>query len=75
VIDAAADARDGTGWSDVTFIHGTRWQDEPLAQISYGSYGYPKENRSKAWEIWRDRGVQHQAPSWIRYFRPDRARR
>jgi hypothetical protein len=50
-------APDGTDWSDVTFIHATRWQDEPLAQISYGSYGYPKENRSKAWELWRDRGA------------------
>src|SRR5512132_2524370 len=57
VIDAAADARNGTDWSDVTFIHCTRWQDEPLAQISHGSHGYPKENRSKAWEIWRDRGA------------------
>jgi len=57
VIDAAADARNGTDWSDVTFIHATRWQDEPLAQVSYGSYGYPKESRSKAWEIWRDRGA------------------
>src|SRR5205814_6687102 len=27
VIDAAADARNGTDWSDVTFIHATRWQD------------------------------------------------
>ena len=35
MIDAAADARNGTDWSDVTFIHGTRWQDEPLAQVSY----------------------------------------
>jgi 5-methylthioadenosine/S-adenosylhomocysteine deaminase len=57
VLDAAADARNGADWSDITFIHGTRWQDEPLAQISYGSYGYPKENRSKAWEICRDRGA------------------
>jgi len=57
VLNAAADARNGTDWSDVTFIHCTRWQDEPLAQISYGSSGYPKENRSKAWEIWRDRGA------------------
>ena len=57
VIDAATDARNGTNWSDVTFIHCTRWQDEPLAQISYDLYGYPKENRSKAWEIWRDRGA------------------
>src|ERR1043166_9689654 len=57
VINAAADARNGNDWSDVTFIHCTRWQDEPLAQVSYGSHGYPKENRSKAWEIWRDRGA------------------
>ncbi len=57
VIDAAADVRNGSDWSDVTFIHATRWQDEPLAQISYGSYGYPNGNRSKAWEIWRDRGA------------------
>src|SRR5512132_3630638 len=51
VIDAAADPRNGTDWSDVTFIHCTRWQDEPLAQVSYGPHGYPKGNRSKAWEI------------------------
>ena len=57
VIDAAADARNGNDWSDVTFIHCTRWQDEPIAQISYGTRAYPKENRSKAWEIWRDRGA------------------
>jgi 5-methylthioadenosine/S-adenosylhomocysteine deaminase len=57
VIDAAADARNGADWSDVTFIHATRWQDEPIAQISYGSNGYPKGNQSKAWEIWRDRGA------------------
>ncbi len=57
VINAASDARNGNDWSDVTFIHCTRWQDEPLAQISYGSHGYPKENRSRAWEIWRDRGA------------------
>jgi 5-methylthioadenosine/S-adenosylhomocysteine deaminase len=57
VISAAADARNGTDWSDVTFIHCTRWQDEALAQVSFGSHGYPKENRSKAWEIWRDRGA------------------
>jgi 5-methylthioadenosine/S-adenosylhomocysteine deaminase len=57
VISAAADARNGTDWSDVTFIHCTRWQDEALAQVSFGSRGYPKENRSKAWEIWRDRGA------------------
>jgi len=57
VIDAAADARNGTDWSDVTFIHCTRWQEEPVAQISFGSQAYPKMYRSKAWEIWRDRGA------------------
>ena len=57
VIDAAADGRNGTDWSDVTFIHATRWQDEPLAQVGYGASGYPNPNRSKAWEIWRDRGA------------------
>jgi len=41
----------------VTFIHCTRWQDEAIAQISYGSNGYPKDNKSKAWDIWRDRGA------------------
>ena len=57
VISAAADARNGNDWSDVTFIHCTRWQDEPVAQISYGQHAYPKESGSKAWEIWRDRGA------------------
>jgi cytosine/adenosine deaminase-related metal-dependent hydrolase len=57
VIDAAQDARNGTDWSDVTFIHATRWQDEPIAQISYGSRGYPGEHRSRTWEICRDKGA------------------
>ena len=54
---AAADARNGTDWSDVRFIHATRWQDEPLAQVGSGASGYPNPNRPKAWEIWRDRGA------------------
>jgi len=57
VVSAAADARNGADWSDVTFVHCTRWQDEPSAQISYGSSRYPKNGRSNAWEIWRDRGA------------------
>jgi cytosine/adenosine deaminase-related metal-dependent hydrolase len=57
VIDAAADPRNGSDWSDVTFIHCTRWQEEPIAQTSYGLQAYPKMLRSKAWEIWRDRGA------------------
>ncbi len=57
VIAAAADARNGTDWSDVTFVHCTRWQDEPLAQIGAGNSGYPNKSDSKAWEIRRDRGA------------------
>jgi cytosine/adenosine deaminase-related metal-dependent hydrolase len=57
IVDAAADARNGADWSDVTFIHATRWQDGPRAQISYGASGYPGNNRSKAWEVVRDKGA------------------
>jgi len=34
-----------------------RWQDEPHAQVSYNGAGYPNSSKSKAWEIWRDRGA------------------
>jgi cytosine/adenosine deaminase-related metal-dependent hydrolase len=57
VVAAAADARNGTDWSDVTFVHCTRWQDEPFAQLGAGSSAYPKPDKSRAWEIWRDRGA------------------
>jgi len=57
VIDAAADMRNGTDWSDVTFVHATRWQDEAYAQIGAGATGYPSSGRSRAWEIVRDRGA------------------
>jgi cytosine/adenosine deaminase-related metal-dependent hydrolase len=57
VVNAAADTRNRTDWSDVTFIHCTRWQDNPRAQVSYGGAGYPNSGRSRAWEIWRDRGA------------------
>jgi len=57
VINAAADPRNLADWSDVTFIHCTRWQDEPRAQVSYNGAGYPNSSTSKAWEIWRDRGA------------------
>ena len=40
VIDAAADAPRHR-LVDVTFIHATRWQDEPLAQVSYGHPAIP----------------------------------
>jgi 5-methylthioadenosine/S-adenosylhomocysteine deaminase len=57
VINAAADARNGTDWSDITFVHATRWQDNARAQVGTGSSGYPGDSRSKAWEIVRDRGA------------------
>jgi cytosine/adenosine deaminase-related metal-dependent hydrolase len=57
VVNAAADARNGTDWSDVTLVHCTRWQESPYAQIGPGTAGYPNSGKSKAWEICRDRGV------------------
>jgi cytosine/adenosine deaminase-related metal-dependent hydrolase len=57
IVAAAADARNGSDWSDVTFIHATRWQDNAVAGIGPGSSGYPNEGRSRAWEIVRDRGA------------------
>jgi cytosine/adenosine deaminase-related metal-dependent hydrolase len=57
IVAAAADARNGTDWSDVTFIHATRWQDTSRAQVGSGDSGYPGTTRSKAWEICRDRGA------------------
>jgi len=57
MVNAAADARNGADWSDVTFVHCTRWQDIPRAQISYGASGYPKGNQSRAWDIVRDKGA------------------
>jgi cytosine/adenosine deaminase-related metal-dependent hydrolase len=57
IVSAAADARNGSDWSDVTFVHATRWQDNSLAGIGPGSSGYPNTSQSKAWEIVRDRGA------------------
>jgi 5-methylthioadenosine/S-adenosylhomocysteine deaminase len=57
VTAAAADARNGTDWSDVTFVHCVRWQDDSIGQIGAGSSGYPNNSQSKAWDIWRDRGA------------------
>ena len=57
IIAAAADARNGTDWADVTFIHATRWQDNHVAAIGARSTGYPNSGQSKAWEIVRDRGA------------------
>ena len=57
IVNAAADARNGTDWSDVTFIHATRWQDTPRAQVGYGESAYPGAFRSRAWDICRERGA------------------
>jgi len=57
LVNSAADARNGTDWSDVTFVHATRWQDSPVAQVGAGASGYPNNGRSRAWEIVRDRGA------------------
>jgi hypothetical protein len=57
IVNSAADARNGTDWSDVTFVHATRWQDNSVAQIGTGFAGYPNNSRSRAWEIVRDRGA------------------
>src|SRR5919198_3005557 len=57
IIAAAADARNGTDWSDVTFIHATRWQDNTVAAIGVRPAGFPNDSESKAWQIVRDRGA------------------
>src|SRR5688572_26641342 len=57
IVKIAADPRNGSDWSDVTFVHATRWQDSPVAQIGAGFTGYPNNGRSRAWEIVRDRGA------------------
>jgi 5-methylthioadenosine/S-adenosylhomocysteine deaminase len=57
VVRAAEDPRNGQDWSDVTFIHATRWQDGPRAQVGAGLDTYPAGSRSRAWELVRDRGA------------------
>ncbi|MEP7308396.1 MAG: amidohydrolase family protein [Acidobacteriota bacterium] len=57
IVNSAADAKNGTDWSDITFVHATRWQDTSVGQIGAGSSGYPTNSQSRAWEICRDRGV------------------
>jgi 5-methylthioadenosine/S-adenosylhomocysteine deaminase len=56
IIAAAADPRNGNDWSDVTQVHCVRWQDNPIAQHSYGDLGYPNSAKSTAWEIFADKG-------------------
>ncbi len=62
VINAANDPRNGEDWSDLTLVHCVRWQDQPLAQISFFDpgankhWGYPNDATSQAWQIFSDRG-------------------
>ena len=59
VISAAADARNGTDWSDVTFVHCTRWQDEAACpgqfRIAWLSEGQPIESVGDLARPWRAR--------------------
>lgn len=57
IVKAAADERNGTDWSDVTFVHATRWQDNSVAQRGVGETAFPNPGTSRAWEIVRDRGA------------------
>jgi 5-methylthioadenosine/S-adenosylhomocysteine deaminase len=50
VLNAAADPRNGTDWSDVTLVHCVRWQDEPVAQIGVDNV------TSQAWQVFAERG-------------------
>jgi hypothetical protein len=43
-------------FDDVTLVHCVRWQDNNVAQISYGDLGYPNSAKSTAWEIWAANG-------------------
>ena len=57
IVNAAADARNGTDWSDVTFIHATGGRTPRCAQIGPAHPATRAGARSKAWEICRDRGA------------------
>jgi 5-methylthioadenosine/S-adenosylhomocysteine deaminase len=56
IVTTAGDPRNRNDWSDVTFVHATRWQDNSVGQIGQNA-GYPNSPSSKAWEIVRDRGA------------------
>ena len=43
-------------FDDVTLVHCVRWQDNSIAQLSYGEQGYPVSASSSAWEIWAENG-------------------
>ena len=43
-------------FDDVTLVHCVRWQDNSIAQLSYGDLAYPTSGKSSAWEIWSENG-------------------
>jgi 5-methylthioadenosine/S-adenosylhomocysteine deaminase len=43
-------------FDDVTLVHCVRWQDNSIAQLSYGDLGYPASAESSAWELWSEHG-------------------
>lgn len=43
-------------FDDVTLVHCSRWQDNSIAQLSYGDLAYPVSGKSTAWEIWSENG-------------------
>jgi 5-methylthioadenosine/S-adenosylhomocysteine deaminase len=43
-------------FDDVTLVHCVRWQDNSIAQLSYGDQAYPASGESSAWEIWSENG-------------------
>jgi len=43
-------------FDDVTLVHCVRWQDNSIAQLSYGDQAYPASGKSSAWEIWSENG-------------------
>jgi hypothetical protein len=46
-------------FDDVTLVHCVRWQDNDIAQLSYGDKAYPGGDgagSSAAWKIWADNG-------------------
>ena len=58
VVNAAADPRNGTDWSDVTLrpLHALAGRIRS-PRLATAHHGYPNSEQSKAWEIWRDRGA------------------
>jgi cytosine/adenosine deaminase-related metal-dependent hydrolase len=55
-IPATALAAGLAPFDDVTLVHASRWQDNPVAQIGHSLQGYPNPATSTAWKIWADNG-------------------